>query len=236
MIRSSSISLVSTHRLIPSRYSPEGTVLDDLGDGIDEVSAVVELDGATNSRLLGEAGLLPGIGIHELVFGVPYGEIINASFTHAAPSGGRFNDSLRGAWYAGVEFETAAHEVAYHRIRDLKEVSWKDEEVDTYDDYLADFAGDFHDLRGSAPENEHYLMREPIPACYEAPQRLAANLLAGGASGIVYPSVRITSGICVVCFRPALVFHVRRAKRLQFTFTASRAFSMSDILPLSNGL
>jgi hypothetical protein len=233
VIGTCSISLASTHRLIPSRYSPQGTVLSDLGDDQHEVSAVVELDGATNSRLSGEAGLLPGIGIHELVFGVPCGEVINGSFTHAAPTGGRFNDSLRGAWYAGVEFETSAREVAYHRIRDLKEISWPEEEVDTYDDYLADFAGDFHDLRGTDPENTRYLMPEPIPVCYEASQRLAADLLAKAASGIVYPSVRFTSGTCVACFRPALVYHVRLAKRWQFTFTASRPFSIRDILPLS---
>lgn len=78
-----------THRLIPSKYSAEGTVLAELTDNESEVRNLIELDGATNTRLLGEEGLLPGISVHELLFGVPYSEIVNASFTHAAPRGGR---------------------------------------------------------------------------------------------------------------------------------------------------
>ena len=47
---------------------------------------LIELDGATNDRLLGEEGLLPGIGVHELVFGVGYAHIVNAAFTHPLPT------------------------------------------------------------------------------------------------------------------------------------------------------
>ena len=55
-------SFSGAHRLIPSKYSTEGTVLAELADNEREVQGLVELDGATNARLLGEEGLLPGIG------------------------------------------------------------------------------------------------------------------------------------------------------------------------------
>lgn len=78
---------------------------------------------------LGEAGLLPDIGVHELLYGVAYGEIVNAAFTLAAPGGGRFNSARRGAWYAALERETSVAEVAFHKIEQLKDVDWKLEET-----------------------------------------------------------------------------------------------------------
>jgi hypothetical protein len=50
---------------------------------------------------------------------------------------------------------------------------------------------------------------------------LALDLLMRGSNGIVYPSVRRDGGTCVVCFRPALVYHVRRAARLELRLDAA---------------
>ena len=105
------IRLRNTHRLIPSKYSESGTVLSRLAGDPDILNDLLELDSATNDRLLGEEGLLPGISVHELVYGVDYAHIVNAAFTHASPDGGRFNGSDRGAWYAGLARETALTEV-----------------------------------------------------------------------------------------------------------------------------
>ena len=222
-------SFPNTHRLIPSRFSPEGTVLGQLSDQEPEVQELIELDGATNARLLGQEGLLPDISVHELLYGVAYSEIVNAAFTHAAPGGSRFNSSKRGAWYAGLERETSIAEVAFHKIEQLKEVGWKFEEVSTCDDYLADFATDFHDLRSNRTQFNKYLKAGPIPQCYRDSQRLAADLLALGSNGIFYPSVRRSGGTCVACFRPALVYHVRRASRLEFRLQASSSFTLDQV-------
>lgn len=222
-------SFPDTHRLIPSKYSPEGTVLSELADNERELQHLIELDGATNARLLGEAGLLPDIGVHELLYGVAYSEIVNASFTHAALRGGRFNSSRRGAWYAGLDRETSIAEVAFHKIEQLREVDWQFEEISTCDDYLADFAADFHDLRGKNPRARKYLRPGPIPQCYQASQQLAADLMMHGSNGIVFPSVRQVGGSCVVCFRPALVYHVRRASRLEFRLRSSRRFTPDQV-------
>lgn len=223
-------SLEDTHRLIPSKYSAEGTVLAELaGEDADLLRDLVSLDAATNPRLLADEGLLAGIGVHELVYGVSYFHIVNAAFTHAAPAGGRFNSGERGAWYAGLEQETSMHEVAYHKLRQLEEVSWDEEEVSTYDDYLAEFEAEFEDLRGGEAKGKKVLKPEPVPACYAAGQKLAAELLQRGGNGIVYPSVRWPAGTCVVCFRPPLVYHVRRRGRLEFRLLAGRAFSTEQV-------
>ena len=91
----------NTHRLIPSKYRPEGSsVLMRIADDEAHLSDIFDLDSATNDRLLADNERLPGIGVHELVFGVPCYRIVNAAFTHAHPLGSRFNGSDRGAWVA----------------------------------------------------------------------------------------------------------------------------------------
>src|SRR5262249_32920635 len=140
-----------THRLIPAKYvDRDETVLTRLTDDADDLNALFELEGATNDRLLGEAGALPGISVRELVFGIPYSHIINAAFTHANPLGGRFNRAGRGAWYAAFARETSEREIAYHRGRELQEIRWQERESFAYVDFLADFRAGFHDLRSDS--------------------------------------------------------------------------------------
>jgi len=193
-----------THRFIPSRYSEE-SVLQRLAENAGQVDDLFELDGATNDRALGEANLLPGISVHELVFGVAYAHIVNAAFCHPHPAGSRFNDPERGAWYAAFELETAGAEVAYHKSQELREIAWREPETFTFDEYLADFRADLHDLRGGAV---HAGCLDPNS--YSGSQRLARSLLVSGSCGIVYPSVRRPGGTCLVCFRPVLVGNVRK--------------------------
>jgi len=220
--------LNDTHRLIPSKYSESGTVLSRLSTKDSELQELMELDSATNDRLKGEEGLLPGISVHELVYGVRYAHIVNAAFTHASPEGGRFNDNTRGAWYAALERETSLAEVAFHKLNQLAEVDWQQEEVSTYDEFLADFTTEFQDLRVAKPGYKKYLRPGPLPACYLDPQQFAAALLEERSNGIIYPSVRRLGGTCVVCFRPALVYNVRQNARLEVKLLAGRTFHPED--------
>jgi hypothetical protein len=192
-----------THRLIPSRYSDEHA-LARLG-GARDLEELIELDAATDDRVAGEANLLPGISVHELLFGVPYAHIVNAAFTHARPSGNRFNGPDRGAWYAAFELETTQREIAFHKAQELMEIDWREPETFVFHDYLADFRTDFHDIRGNRAYSDCL-----DPASCSKSQRLARELLGKGSAGIVYPSVRRFGGTCIVCFRPALVANVRR--------------------------
>jgi RES domain-containing protein len=206
-----------THRLIPYRYSDRGRpILNILAEDDDDLlKDLTELEGATNDRLLGESGRLPGISTVELVSGFHLAHIVNASFTHAKPLGGRFNSPERGAWYAAFEMETAQKEVAFHAASDLKEIGWTAEEVFPYVDYLADFRYQFHDIRDDQDFSDCL-----DPDSYHASQALGLQLLAVGSAGIVYPSVRHKKdGVCIVCFRPPLVLNVREGRKVTFTFT-----------------
>jgi RES domain-containing protein len=211
--RTSLVRQNDTHRLIPSKYGEGGaSVLTGIADDDAHLKDIFDLDNATNDRLLAENNLLPGIGIHELVFGVPDFRIVNAAFCHAHPLGSRFNGPDRGAWYAGFELATAQAEVAFHKSVELAEVSWFEEEV-TYDDYLADFSAEFHDARDVA------VFADCLASdSYVASQDLASHLLDAGSLGVVYPSVRRKGGTCVVCFRPALVMNVRKGQSYRFVW------------------
>ena len=116
------IRQLDTHRLIPSKYSEgEESVLVRIADDDDHLRGIFDLDHATDDHLLAENDRLPGIGVDELVFGVPYYRIINAAFSQAHPLGSRFNGPDRGAWYAGFELETSQAEVAWHKSVELAE-------------------------------------------------------------------------------------------------------------------
>jgi len=190
-------------------------VLTRLADDDEELQGIFELDGATNDRLLGEANLLPGISVHELLFGVAYSHIVNAAFTHARPAGSRFNGPERGAWYAAFEMETAQVEVAFHKAQELQEIEWSEPEEFTFIDYLADFRADFHDIRDDSAYADCL-----DPNSYTKSQSFARQLLAQASPGLIYPSVRRTSGTCIVCFRPALVTNVRKGVPVSISFHA----------------
>lgn len=206
------VSLVrryDTRRLIPVKYSG-ASVLARIADDDAHLAEIFDLDHASNERLLAENERVPGIGLHELVFGVPYYRIVNAAFTHAHPLGSRFNGPERGAWYTAFEFKTAQAEVAFHKSVQLAEIGRFEDEV-TFDEYLSDFSGEFHDLRGKE------IFRDCLdPDSYRRSQMLAERLLETGSLGVVYPSVRRQGGTCLACFRPALVGNVRKGATYHF--------------------
>jgi hypothetical protein len=206
----------NTHRLIPSAHG-ENSPLSRLTANEEILEDFIELEGGTNDRLLGEANLLPGISIHELLFGVPHADVVNAAFTHAHPEGSRFNGSDRGAWYAAFDLRTARAEVMFHKVQELREINWLETETFEFDDYQADFRAEFHDIRTDA---KHADVLDP--ASYVQSQKLARQLLAAGSAGIVYPSARQPDGTCLVCFRPALVLNVRRGRQVKLSVHASQ--------------
>ncbi len=88
--------------------------------------------------------------------------------------------------------------------------------------FLLIFEASFHDIRGE----------ERFADCldknsYQASQRLASELLDHGSAGVVYPSVRHRGGICIACFRPALVNNVRKSSTISVSFES--AFAAPEI-------
>jgi hypothetical protein len=213
-----------THRLIPKIYSDEPYgPLRAIAEDAEHLAAIAELDRATDKQVSAENNLLPGISVAELVFGVPHARIINAAFIHANPLGGRFNGPDRGAWYAGFEIETSREEIAFHRAIHLAEVGVFEDEL-SYVDYLADFRGQFHELR-----NDARFAACLSPNSYVASQGLADQLVKAESLGVVYPSARYPKGVCLACFRPAVVTHVRMGVHYQFTWSGQPQPAITSI-------
>jgi RES domain-containing protein len=208
-----------TVRLIPSRFADrEDSVLSTLAESTEHLRDLFDLDNATNERLLAEQGGLPGIGVDELVFGVPNFRIINAAFAYPRPEGGRFNDGDRGAWYCAFELATAMAEIIFHKTVEYQEIDRFRDSV-SYQALLADFSGQFHELRDTAHGGAFVACLDP--SSYRVSQQLAAQLLDAGSLGIVYPSVRREGGSNLACFRPALVGNLRRGAAYRLTWSGA---------------
>ncbi len=208
---SSLIHRRDTHRLIPSKYSGPDP-LEELADTATQLEDLAALSNVTDERPLAEGGLLPAISPNELVSGVRHTQVINAAFTYAHPLGSGFNNADRGAWYSAFQLSTAQAEVAFHKTVQLAEVGRYEDEVE-FDDYLADFSGEFHDLRRAKR-----FVACLDPTSYVASQTLAEKLLESGSAGIIYPSTRRPRGTCLACFDPKRVANVRRAGRFRFSW------------------
>jgi RES domain-containing protein len=170
---------------------------------------LAELEGATSGRLQAQEGGLLDLDPKELVFGRPGHTFINAAFTYTRPGGNRFNDDERGAWYCAFLAETALAEVTFHLTRELEAIN-RFENVTDYAELISDFVGHFHDLRGDAFLTDDSLNAAPAVA-YPAGQALARWLRKEKDSpGLIYPSVRLSGGECLVAFHPSLVQNLRQ--------------------------
>lgn len=211
-----SMQQFDAHRLIPSSYSGnENDVLSRIADDGNHLSGILALERVTNNSLAAENNVPSGIDVRELVFDIPFHQVINETFLNANPQGSRFNGATRGAWYAGFCLETSQAEVAWRKTVELAEIDYFHEST-TYHDYIADFSGQYHDIR----KGKHF-KKYLTPDSYVESQLLAYTLLAEGSSGIVHPSVRHRGGTCISCFRPALVFNVRKSACYRFTWASA---------------
>ncbi|HEY9572154.1 MAG TPA: RES family NAD+ phosphorylase, partial [Pusillimonas sp.] len=102
-----------------------------------------------------------------------------------------------------------------HKTVEYAEIGHFYDSVD-YQLMLADFSGQFHDLRHASGFKQCL-----DPKSYVASQALAELLLENGSLGVVYPSVRQADGVNLACFRPALVNNVRRDAAYRLTWSGS---------------
>lgn len=216
-----------THRLIPSRFPPVG-ILDTIA-APEDLALVIELEGWTNDRLSTELGVIFTIPPEEWVTGRPHATVVMAAFCHPHPSGGRFNDASRGAWYAGLSLGTALAESIFHRTQELAEIGVTDARVEMRQ-YLADFDADFHDVRRGPEFAALY-----DPDRYAPGQALARELLAQGSNGVIYRSVRDAGGQCLACFRPPLVLNVRPAAHFEFRWHGGPVPTVRELTAMGRG-
>lgn len=235
-MRISSLNDRALVRLIPeTRHKPP--VLRGLVDGDDEAAILAEIEGATSGRLIAEREGTPALDRRELAFVRRardlrlYGQThINAAFAYTRPTGNRFNAGDRGAWYAAWSVLTSAAEVGFHRTRELSFIGRYEDEA-RYVELLADFIGDFPDLR-----DQPHAALHPDPAIgYPAGQSLASDLRRDGHRGLIYPSVRHPRGRCFVAFDPGIIQNVRPGASWTLKWQGRPEFSLDATDPSRAG-
>lgn len=208
------VRLVATARLrdpvLLGLVSP--SMLDDLA----------EIEGATSARLRDER-----IAATSYPSDRPHAAFVNAAFSYFRPREmNRFNGPERGAWYAAFAVETAIAEVSYHMQRELDRVRNYHAAVD-YAEIWASFAGEFVDLREQQPRP---VCLDADPAVgYPAGNALAAEAMALGHNGIVYPSVRHDGGTCLVALWPHAVQSVAQGGIWRLTWAGDDRPSIQAI-------
>lgn len=78
------------------------------------------------------------------------------------PSGSRFNNAYRGAWYATVDLQIAHAESMHRRRAALAEIGALDTVMRMHC-WLADFVGEFHDLTPNRGDFEPSFCFEQVP-------------------------------------------------------------------------
>lgn len=217
-----------TCRLIPGRHVDDAEhSLRLLADNDDALRHLVELSGATNSRLQAQAERHPrGLTRADMIFGVPYSKIVNAAFAYPG-EGARFHGRHdRGAWYCALSPETCLAEVVHHRVRHLQESGLTDEASIDYRLFHADVhAQDFCWIDDEDPRSTQCL----DPDSYEHGQLLGASIRRLGRAGVVYPSVRHHGGTCLAVMQPAIMANLRLAAHYQITIGALRLTDVRKI-------
>ena len=211
-----------TYRLIPSQFPPIG-LFDTVATAAD-LSAVMELVGWTNDRLMAER--INRLPQHEWVYGSANASIVMAAFLHVSPGGMRFNGPDLGAWYAADTIRTAAAEVAHHLRREAvaRGVATMSRR---YRAYTATLLGDYLDIRGQQTSRPAIYASES----YAAAQAFGEQIRASGGAGMIYDSVRFVSGTNVVTHRPRNVTDILQTDHYEITVQAG--FRTIDVRKLA---
>lgn len=200
-----------SYRIVSSRFPPVG-VFDAIADAAD-LDALYALEGMTNPRLREQLGRIDLVPPARRIAG-PGTTPVMAAFAHFNPQGSRFSPGSYGVYYAARERDTAVSETVFHRQRFLSQTAEPPCALQMRC-YLADIAGNLHDIRGGWPEVHD-------PDSYVASQRFAVQLRDAGSDGIAFDSVRHAGGQCVAAFYPDLVAPARQGEHLYYHWDGAR--------------
>ncbi|TYB84935.1 MAG: RES family NAD+ phosphorylase, partial [Kosmotoga sp.] len=148
---------------------------------------------------------------------------IMAAFTHVKAS--RFNTDYFGAYYASKELKTAIYETVHHRER-----FYSDNKAPAghyhMRVYIAQIRGDsFCDIQNKDIFEKYY-----NPDNYQNCQKLVIQAKKQSRDGIIYKSIRHTTGTNVAVLRPkAIVPPVRVHKILSYYWDGKKISFVTDL-------
>jgi hypothetical protein len=174
------------------------------------------IESLTNDRLREEVGDLTLVPISDRVCGRG-SSIVMASFTHISPDKPtRFSDGYFGVYYAAKTLETAIRESIHHREKFLKKTNQPACELAMRVYQSSKILKPLIDLRN--PEHPYYT-EVYDPENYARSQAIGLEFKKADAWGIVYNSVRHSTGECIAILRPsAISLPVTAIKHLKYVW------------------
>lgn len=202
-------------RIISSAYPPID-LFEDIADPADW-PLLLSAEQKTNPRIMATIGNLDLVPAERRVGGQGASYLM-APFTHVSPDRpSRFSDGRYGVLYVGNTFETALFETIHHHARFMAATAEPPGWTSQFREIILSVHADLHDLRQRGPG-------DPVldPASYRASQHLGAALKAGGAEGVVYPSVRHPGGECVGLYYPNCASDPIQGRHLDYHWDGTR--------------
>lgn len=210
------LAWAGARRIIRSLFPPID-LFEDVADPADW-PLLMSAEQKTNPRVMETIGTLDLVPAARRVGG-PGASYLMAPFTHVSPDRpSRFTGGAYGVLYAADHFPTALAETIHHHERFMARTAEAAGWTSQFREIVLDVALQAHDLRGDTA-----LFAEALrPDSHAASQALAANLRAGGAEGIAYPSCRQPGGECVALFYPDLASNPTQGRHLDYHWDGAR--------------
>lgn len=210
-------------RIIRSLFPPID-LFEDIADPADW-PLILSAEQKTNPRVMESVGNLALVPVERRVSG-PGSTWLMAPFTHASPDRpSRFSDGRFGVLYAGDSFEVALFETIHHHARFMAATAEKPGWTSQFREIQLDVSARLHDLCGLDPADGGVLARDD----YAESQALGATLRAGGAEGVVYPSLRRLGGRCVGLFYPDGAANPVQGRHLDYHWNGERVDLYRDL-------
>lgn len=215
------IDWIGASRIIRSRFPPID-LFEDIADP-EDWPLLISAEQKTNPRLMETIGNLDLIPPERRVGG-PGASYLMAPFTHvSADRPSRFGDGSFGILYVGNCFEVALLETVHHHERFMARTGEHEGWTSQFRELRLDVRGVLRDLRADA--FAALLDRDD----YSQSQDVGRQLHAAGAEGVVYLSVRYSSGECVGLFFPDLAGNVVQARHLDYHWDGARVDLYRDL-------
>ncbi|MEP6765083.1 MAG: RES family NAD+ phosphorylase [Gemmatimonadaceae bacterium] len=205
------------YRLVPSQFPPIGVF--DTVSSPDDAIAAMKLESFTNDRLqlpLSRARMLLK---EDWLVGVPGATVVMASFLHASPDGGRFTQGELGAWYAARSRNTAIAETVYHQTLRIKaSAGLQMHATVSMRELTHSLDARFVDVRGTIARHPELYDGNSYTKSQPFGERVRRD---SGASGIIYDSVRHSTGTFVVIYKPRIIPPVKQGVHLEYRWSGS---------------
>jgi RES domain-containing protein len=209
-------------RIIASRYPPI-ELFERVSANPAVWEALIELESATNPRVRDEAGQISLVPPERRVSG-PNASWVMAPFAHINPRGSRFSDGTWGVYYAADRLETAIAETIYH-FEKLAADATDPPRREDMQVLVGRVTTTLHDV-DTLPAAKRRAVLDPTS--YAASRALARDLRSSGSNGLVFPSVRDSSGQCIAAFWPDVVGIPRQERHLQYEWDGRRVARYFD--------